>query len=514
MPKITELPDAASLDGTEAVPVVQGGATRKTTLGALVGDVAQPFVDQAKIYRDEADLFAQALLNIVPGVIYTPDNGGIAQALIDTADGETFVFVDGARSYIYRNDAGSEVLMFEDATTAGLLAMLSATTGAGQIGMVDGRTVEQALAQQPDRTFDDLARLAASDAGELRRSLMAAEVQALRSCLLNINGNQRISQEVGTVEQTGIGAASPGQQKWITDGHKLWVQGSVRVKAQQVAVTDLPGFQYALRVEVTTAQASIGSDFVRLVTFCEASDFIPLAWGTLKAKDMILYAWVKTNVAGTYEVNVLNGDRTVAVPGIITVDQPNEWQFVRVHFRAPVYASDWTVGGLGYRLEISLAGGTSPDFAAQALQYFEVTGLAVMAADYDPGLIDTAPLMPSLRDNIRACERYFLKSYNLSSPVATVTSSGQVTDITDVSSSFQTFSQIRFSGAMAGIPAVTLYSPVTGATGKGYDINAAADIDLTVEGQGSKGFNVYTNSVAVAALHTISFHYIADARIG
>lgn len=132
-------------------PAVQIFPGENTLEAARQAGLAAASAAAALVSRDEADLFAQALLNIVPGVIYTPDNGGIAQALIDTADGESFVFVDGGRSYIYRNDAGSEVLLFEDATTAGLLAVLSAATGAGQIGFTQygvgavARTVQAKL---------------------------------------------------------------------------------------------------------------------------------------------------------------------------------------------------------------------------------------------------------------------------------------------------------------------------------------------------------------------------------
>lgn len=50
MAKITELPVAGPLSGTEPVIVVQDGEARQSTIGAVVEEVAQPFVDESEAY--------------------------------------------------------------------------------------------------------------------------------------------------------------------------------------------------------------------------------------------------------------------------------------------------------------------------------------------------------------------------------------------------------------------------------------------------------------------------------
>lgn len=60
MSKITDLPEATSLDGSETVPIVKGGATQRTTLSSLVESVAQPFVDASKDWADSAAVIAAA----------------------------------------------------------------------------------------------------------------------------------------------------------------------------------------------------------------------------------------------------------------------------------------------------------------------------------------------------------------------------------------------------------------------------------------------------------------------
>lgn len=55
MAKITDLLEAGNLDGSNAVPVVKGGVTRRATLGGVVAAVATPFVAQAQPAANAAE---------------------------------------------------------------------------------------------------------------------------------------------------------------------------------------------------------------------------------------------------------------------------------------------------------------------------------------------------------------------------------------------------------------------------------------------------------------------------
>tara|TARA_R110000868_G_scaffold32613_1_gene118690 strand:- start:4480 stop:6210 length:1731 start_codon:yes stop_codon:yes gene_type:complete len=453
-----------------------------------------------------------------------------ARALL-VPDGETFATLPskvGQNGKFIALDAfGNPVFVSGTGADAGLRADLAAI--GGSLVMTEGGVLQAVLdaiavalagkitpANLPGFIADAFTNLSASDAGQIRRATLAASVEAMKASALNYNGSCRISQQFGTTAVTDIGENdSDGEELWVIDGHKLWAKGTLRVSSQQVAITDLPGFTHALKVTVTTAQPTIGTDFIRHVTVCENNRFLPLAWGTLNARDMVHYAWVKTSMAGVYDINILNGDRTVARAGQFTVDEPNSWQLVKVHLAGVAFASTWDINSVGYRCEIGLAGGGSPNLAAEVGHYFMMTGQLFLPADYDPGLDDTAMLMPNLQENLIACQRYYQKSYNMSTVPGTAAQfAGSVNKIAEASVSALTVGDVRFGVSMATIPTITVYSSSTGTVGKAFNSNTAADINLTTQSAGANGFHAYLSAVAVTAGHGLSFQYVADARVG
>ena len=64
MAKVTELPLASPLTGAEPIMVVQDGAAKKSTIGAVVAEVAQPYVDQAGDYAAEAGAAAAGFADV------------------------------------------------------------------------------------------------------------------------------------------------------------------------------------------------------------------------------------------------------------------------------------------------------------------------------------------------------------------------------------------------------------------------------------------------------------------
>lgn len=70
MSKITTLPVAGPLTGEEPVLIVQGGQARQTTIGALIEELAQPYVDQAESAAGQLPKFVFEKLREIA------DNGG------------------------------------------------------------------------------------------------------------------------------------------------------------------------------------------------------------------------------------------------------------------------------------------------------------------------------------------------------------------------------------------------------------------------------------------------------
>ncbi|QDK34538.1 hypothetical protein [Sphingomonas sp. IC081] len=138
MAKISLLPDALDLDGSELVPIVQGGATRQASFGGAVATLAQPFVVQAQAASDQAADLVRAENTFV--------DVSLAAAEAAVADGTYFKLVDsaaGTAEIRLRNADGSALVYTE--ITRSALASNGADKGASMVGMQGGGTAEQGL---------------------------------------------------------------------------------------------------------------------------------------------------------------------------------------------------------------------------------------------------------------------------------------------------------------------------------------------------------------------------------
>lgn len=86
MAKISELDPVPAPDGTEQVPIVKDGVAKKTTLGSLVAAVAQPFVDLAEGYADEAAVSANSWMPSLASLFTRPGFLAAATGRINTSD--------------------------------------------------------------------------------------------------------------------------------------------------------------------------------------------------------------------------------------------------------------------------------------------------------------------------------------------------------------------------------------------------------------------------------------------
>lgn len=112
MSKITELPFAGPLSGAEPVIVVQGGEARQSTIGAVVEEVAQPFVNAAQTSAGTAVASAAAADASFDGIAAALAVEGVGNgpaAYLKTLAPVSFPTV-------YRTDAGREGWYTWDAT--------------------------------------------------------------------------------------------------------------------------------------------------------------------------------------------------------------------------------------------------------------------------------------------------------------------------------------------------------------------------------------------------------------
>jgi hypothetical protein len=88
------------------------------------------------------------------------------------------------------------------------------------------------------------------------------------------------------------------------------------------------GFSNSLKVDVTTADTSIGASQLALLEYnVEAQDLQSLAFGTSSAKNITLSFYVKSNKTGTYAVNIQQSDNSSKQAVLnYTINSANTWE--------------------------------------------------------------------------------------------------------------------------------------------------------------------------------------------
>jgi hypothetical protein len=169
-----------------------------------------------------------------------------------------------------------------------------------------------------------------------------------------INGSQ-------TIDQRNAGAAVTvdGSFPYITDRWQVQDFTDGVISAQQIS--DAPsGFVNSLRVTVTTADASLGSNQLsRVQQPIEGYNIADLGWGTASAKTITLSFWVKSSVTGTFGGSLINSGNTRSYPFTYTISAANTWEQKSVTITGDTTGTWLTTNGIGVQVNFSLAAGSS-----------------------------------------------------------------------------------------------------------------------------------------------------------
>ena len=361
----------------------------------------------------------------------------------------------------------------------------------------------------------------------------AAELAALigsQSALSNrniiINGAMQVAQR-GTSTASVTGSGYHACDRWNLELSSL---GTFTISQS----TDAPaGFSSSFKVDCTTADASpAASDYMVVQQKIEAQTLRQLGYGTSGAKAMTLSFYVKSNKTGTYEIMHFAADGTRAVNSTYTISSANTWEFKSVSIPGDTAGTMNNDNGQGLRSLFYLGvgserkSGTTPtDWQAYAIAN-EAPSQGVNIADstsnewlitgvqLEVGEQATPFEHRSFGDELAACQRYFTKSYNQGTAVATATAVGAVYKVMDAAMNYGT-ENVVFPCSMRATPTVGIYSPVTGALGK-FDSNTSGgttDLNLITVNIGDNGFSGQSNNQAVGGNAYMRWHYTASAEL-
>ena len=228
------------------------------------------------------------------------------------------------------------------------------------------------------------------------------------------------------VAQRGTSFTSVTASAYHLDRFQYNLNGTVgAATVTQNTVTDLAGFTKSLKVDCTTADASLAaSDRLTLRYAFEGQDLQQVSKGTSSAKQLTLSFYIKATKTGTQIVELFDHDNTRHCAKSITISQSNTWEKKTITYPADTTGAldndnansisiffgiacgtDFTSGTLA----TAWAANTNANrFVGQVNHFdntannFEITGVKL-----EVGSVATDFEHRSISDELLRCYRYF-----------------------------------------------------------------------------------------------------------
>jgi hypothetical protein len=326
---------------------------------------------------------------------------------------------------------------------------------------------------------------------------------------LIINGNMRYAQRRLQIQNAtpGAGSISYGTAEYTTvDRYRMAWNATVDGSYSQGRFEDAPSADPTLRYCMDfrgnavsgnrwAFQQAIEDIYARRAAgkTVTISFWYKLTNGTININPASSYILVgrmnsRNSLAATTEILRLPIDGNLVRDG--------SWRRFSVNVDIPL------AGGLGLFIEIR------NEFASAATITDRITGFSMLIGE------DVVPdeFVFASDDEVQElelCERYFEKSYNTDTDLASISFPGV---ITNVRANGTNGLSVPFRTIKRATPAISVYSPNTGALNNIRDVNAGVDRAASIGDIGTRGIGS-VGSVASAVSSAQVFHYIADAEI-
>jgi hypothetical protein len=346
-----------------------------------------------------------------------------------------------------------------------------------------------------------------------------------------INGDMRIDQRNagGAITQTTGNTYTV--DRWS-------ISGSVtsKLSAQRnYGVTSPTGFSNHLGI-LSLSSYSVGVGEAFTVTHAiEGYNVTDLAWGTASAKTVTLSFWFRSNMSGgtVFGGALQNSATDRSYPFSFSSVASNTWEYKTITIPGDQSGTWLTNDGIGIQLRLSLGVGTTLSGTAGAWaagNYRSATGAAsvvgtnaatlfITGVQLEAGASATPYEFLPMSQEMSLCERYFQKSFPITTPVAQSTGVyyGAVSYVVQTGGAGPIPSErVYFSTRMRASPTLIFYSPIsltnkwfnrTGGTESGNGLTPYSE-------QSQNCFTVFNTQVVTDAVnHSIYIHWSADAEI-
>ena len=345
---------------------------------------------------------------------------------------------------------------------------------------------------------------------------------------LIINGDMSIAQR---------GTSSSGQTTtgyYTIDRFRQTIGMGTWTLSQSTDVPSGQGFAYSQKLDCTTADASpSGTDRIMFQQYIEGQNLQQLKKGTSNAESLTLSFWVKSNKTGTYICELRDVDNSRHISKSYTISSADTWEKKTVTYDGDTTGAFDNDNNASLRLNFWL--GTSSTFSSGTLatswsSYADANravGQVNLADDTANEWLITGVQLEvgtSASDfeflpydvNLKRCERYFQKSYEVLTPVGTDTFTGMAI-MRNYSAGDKTNNPFYtpFQTRMRATPTMTIYSKAGNSakivTGGGTLDNSTTERSVTGTVASQRGLFGIIAQVDASAFGQA--HWTADAEL-
>lgn len=321
--------------------------------------------------------------------------------------------------------------------------------------------------------------------------------------------------------QRGVSFTAPSSSTYSADRFAWQTTGANVVNILRSTDTPSVDAPYSLHVAVTTADTSIAAgDFAFFQYLVEGRDFLPL-----HNKTITLSFKVKATKTGTYCVSFKNGNNDRSYVAEYTIDASDTWESKSITFKHDNTGTWNTTNGIGLQINWILAMGSTYHGTADSWQAGnklstsnQVNGVDSASNDFriaQVQLTEGAEALPfrtagkNFSEELAMCQRYYRKSYDINTVPGTASTELGLVSGSNGSASATAFGT-NWSNKMRIVPTITLYNPVTGATGQVRGLTGGSNTAVTPQRIGDSGFGIqYT----APGQDYYGFQYTADAEL-
>ena len=337
-----------------------------------------------------------------------------------------------------------------------------------------------------------------------------------------INGDMRIDQRNAGASISVTATGFPVDRFYVS-------ANSFGVISGQRSTVAPAGFTNSALMTVTTARSSIAaSDVYGIRQAIEGFNTADFGWGAAGAQTVTLSFWVRSSITGTYTVSLFNAAFNRSYVATYTVNSANTFEYKTVTVPGDAtgtWATDntasvnvfWDLGsGSNFQATAnswvasgSLRTSGSTNWISTNGATFYLTGVQL-----EVGSAATPFERRLYGQELALCQRYFEKSYDTSTAVGTLTTSGNFGMYCSGASSFFNGigASVGFATEKRTITTITTYSPVTGASGRMRDIQNVTDINSFVAYNNTRSFFCYGQPAQNSSVN-VYFQWTASAEL-